>query len=87
MYVMSNITRRAFLGSAASAVALTLAACGGSGSNAPKTDASGDTAPVDVKGTYERYVQGDDWGCGVAKVTLSLDAPLDAVDASTIAVT
>lgn len=84
---MSTITRRAFLGSAASAAALSLAACGGSGSSAPATDAGGDGAPVDVQGTYARYVQGDDWGCGVAKVTLSLDAPLDAVDASTFAVT
>ncbi|MDO4807138.1 MAG: prolyl oligopeptidase family serine peptidase [Coriobacteriales bacterium] len=29
------------------------------------------------------HIQGYDWGCGVDKVTLTLDAPLDAVDGGT----
>jgi len=84
----TNVTRRTLVGVAA------LAALG-CGCSADKT--STDTASTDeatssdaaagaITGTYDRFVQGDDWGCGVKTVTLTLDAPLDTVDVTTFAV-
>jgi len=69
-----------------------LAACGGSNEgtdSAASTDtttdasASTDTAAEGktIAGTYDIHIQGYDWGCGVDKVNLTLDEPLDAVDA------
>ena len=68
------------MGTAATVAGLTVAACGTSGGDAPTGGVT------DITGTYKRFVQGDDWGCGVSKVTLSLSAPIDAVDATTFAV-
>lgn len=78
----NGMTRRGFLG-ASSCAALMLAACGGAFEDGSSETASG---AVDISGTYKRFVQGDDWGCGVSKVTLALTAPLDTVDASTFSV-
>ena len=44
------------------------------------------TVSTEITGTYTRYVQGDDWGPGVSSVTLTLDHPIDSVDASTFTV-
>ena len=77
-----NLTRRAFIG-ATGAASLVLAACGG----AAGTDSGGDAAATDteaaasgvITGTFDMHVQGYDYGAGVDKVTITLDAPLDAV--------
>ena len=84
----TNMTRRTFVGCAALAALAT-----GCSAEEASTDtatsggaeAGGATAGA-VTGTYDRFVQGDDWGCGVSVVTLALDAPLDVVDATTFAV-
>ncbi len=63
----------------------TVAAMAGCSSNqtaAPTVEGS-DT----ITGTQSVYVTGYDWGCGTSKVVLTLDYPLDAVDAGTFAVT
>ncbi len=87
---MSNMTRRTFM-SAAGVASLMLAACGGSNQSADSaastdaaTDAGTDTAATTGKtitGTYDIHIQGYDWGCGVDKVNLTLDEPLDAASA------
>lgn len=82
----NQLTRRTFLGASASAAALALAACGGTQGDAGAADAPADDAAaagegMEITGTYSRYVQGDDWGCGVSHVTLTLSAPVDAVSA------
>lgn len=78
----TNLTRRAFLGSAGAA-SLTLAACGG-GSGGGSAAASFDGA---LTGTYDMHIQGYDWGCGVDKIVLALNAPLDSVDVDSFTVT
>ncbi|MDO4808042.1 MAG: hypothetical protein Q4A07_12450 [Coriobacteriales bacterium] len=78
----SNITRRAFVG-AVSTASVALAACGGQ-----QSGESGDSATTDnaLTGTYSIHIQGYDWGCGVDKVTVALDAALDAIDAADLEV-
>lgn len=80
---MSNtkLTRRSFL-SALGATSLTLAACGGG--QAQTDDGAGDAAAeaTAVTGTYTMHVQGYDWGVGVDKVTVTLDAALDGAEAT-----
>jgi predicted esterase len=70
----SNLSRRAFLG-AAGAAGLTLAACNGNGDGSSEPASFTGT----ITGTYTMHVQGYDYGAGVDKITLTLDAPLDAV--------
>lgn len=83
----NKMTRRTFLGSAGIA-SLALAACGGGGSS---TDSSADTAAAAgsaaITGTYAMHVQGYDYGAGVDKITLTLDAPIDSFDAASFTVT
>lgn len=95
-----DMTRRSFLGAALAAASLTVTACAqqdsSAGSAADSASAaassgadatsSGAASADALKGTYKRFVQGDDWGCGVSKVTLTLDSPVDAVDGSTFVV-
>ena len=84
-----SMDRRSFLGASAAVASFTLAACGGTQNNAATTDAATDDAATDaseITGTYTRFVQGDDWGCGVSHVTLTLSAPVDAVTADTFTV-
>ena len=78
----NNLTRRAFVGSLGAA-SLTLAACGGSNSG------SGGAATFDgaLTGTYDMHIEAYDWGCGVDKIVLALNAPLDAVDVDSFTVT
>ena len=84
----SNLTRRSFIG-AASLACLTLAACGGSASTDGGADAAATDAAFDgkVTGAVSAHIQGYDWGCGVDKITLALDQPLDAVDVDSFTVT
>ena len=61
-----------------------LAACGNNGASSTSGSA-GNAVTGDgttITGTYTRHIQGFDWGCGIDKVTLTLNAPLDAVDPS-----
>ena len=80
-----SMTRKSFLG-VAGIVAATLSACGQSGASTDAGSAT-DADGVAVSGTYAQHIQGFDWGCGVDKVTISLDTPLDAVEATDLAVT
>ena len=59
----------------------TLAACGNSGEPTDTAAASSEDGVI-IKGTYARHIQGFDWGCGIDKITLTLESPLDAVDPS-----
>ena len=89
MKKFAQMTRRSFVGMVGAA-GLTLAACsGGSEEAAPSetTDEAAAAAPEgSITGTYAVHVQGYDWGCGVDKVTLTLDAPLDGVEATDFAI-
>lgn len=88
-YDAMDMSRRSFLGASVAAVALTATACGAQQGASDGASAGGDGAATGadtITGTYKRFVQGDDWGCGVSKVTLTLDNAVDAVDASTFAV-
>ena len=79
----ANMTRRAFMGTIGITSAA-LAACGNNGASSTSGSA-GNSAAGDgttITGTYTRHIQGFDWGCGIDKVTLTLSAPLDAVDPS-----
>ena len=84
----SNLTRRSFIG-AASLAGLTLAACGGSASTDGGADAAATDAAFDgkVTGAVSAHIQGYDWGCGVDRITLALDQPLDTVDVDSFTVT
>ena len=77
----TKLTRRAFIGSAGMA-SIALAACGG-GNGGGSAAAAFDGA---LTGTYSMHIQGYDWGCGVDKITLALNAPLDAVDVDSFVV-
>ncbi len=59
------------------ALAVTLVACGGGGS-----ESSGE-----LTGTYSVNITGDDWGCGVDKAIITLSEPLDAVTPESFKVT
>lgn len=77
----NNLTRRAFIGATGFA-GLTLAACGGSsdgGSTAAAFDGN-------LTGTFDAHLQGYDWGAGVDRITLALNAPLDTVDVDSFVV-
>ena len=39
----------------------------------------GAAALAEVTGTYSYHIQGDDWGCGVDRVILTLDEPVDSL--------
>lgn len=73
----TNITRRAFVGTVGAA-GLTLAACSSDGGDTTIAAVDGMT----IAGTYAAHIQGFDWGCGVDKITITLDAALDAADAA-----
>jgi|BioPla2DNA2_1021312.scaffolds.fasta_scaffold17485_3 hypothetical protein len=34
---------------------------------------------IEVSGEFIAYIQGDDWGCGVSKIVISLDKEIDTV--------
>lgn len=76
----TSMSRRTFLGSMGVA-SMTLAACGGAGGGT--TEAFNGA----LTGTYDMHVQGYDWGAGVDKIVLNLNAPLDAVDVDSFVVT
>lgn len=78
----TSLTRRAFLG-ATGAAGFALAACGGAGGEGGATTTEFDGT---VTGTYEMHVQGYDYGAGVDKVTITLDAELDGVDVDSFTV-
>lgn len=84
----TNITRRAFVGAVGTA-GITLAACGGSASSDTEdtSAATTDTAEGNaITGSYAIHIQGYDWGCGVDKVSVALDAALDKIDAADLEV-
>lgn len=60
------------------AMVLGLAACGSA--------SSADTGSDTITGTYAMHIQGEDYGCGVDRIVLTLDYKLDAVDATTFTV-
>ena len=69
-----QLTRRTFVGSAlGTAAAMGLAACGATGGG--NAAASGEKA---LTGTYAIHVGGYDWGPGVDKAIITLDAPLSS---------
>ena len=78
-YETTNITRRAFVG-AAGAAALALAGCSGEsniGTSGNTTTDEATTAEGTVTGTFDRFVQGFDYGAGVSHITLMLTTPID----------
>ncbi len=79
----TSMSRRAFMGSMGMA-SLALAACSGGSSDGGSSEAGFDGV---INGTYDIHVQGYDWGAGVDKVTLVLNAPLDAVAPENFVVT
>ena len=64
-----------FKGLIAGALALGMAAC-----------SSGTKTSDTIKATYNAYTTGYDWGCGTNKVTLTLNAEVNEVDASNFTV-
>lgn len=84
---MKDLTRRTFIG-AMGVAGVSLAACGNSSesSDSSSASASASASGLTIAGTYARHIQGFEWGCGIDKVTLTLDAPLDSVDADTFAI-
>ena len=82
---MINATRRTFVTAAAAAGATTvLAACAGNESADTATTSTeeggaetADTQSGAITGSYTCHIQGYDWGCGVDKVTITLDEPID----------
>lgn len=85
----SNITRRTFVGTVGAA-SVALVACGNqSSTEAASTDAADSATQAsegNVAGTYAIHIQGYDWGCGVDKATVTLDAAIDAIDAADLEV-
>ena len=100
---MANIstTRRTFLGASAVLAGTALVACGSSSTDEAATDTAETTeaeatdtettdtaaAGAGITGTYAIHVQGYDWGCGVDKVTLTLDEAIETVAAEDFAIT
>lgn len=74
----ANLTRRAFVG-VAGAAGLALVACGGGGASDGASEGEQAFSGA-ITGTFAMHVQGYDWGAGVDKITLTLDAPLDAAE-------
>ena len=74
----ASMSRRAFLGSMAGA-SLTLAACGASTGGGATGGGDAAAGSGIIAGTFATHVQGYDYGAGVDKVTITLDAPLDKV--------
>lgn len=57
--------------------AIMLAACNGTTASTPETD---------ITGAYSIYVEGDDFGPGVSRAIVSLNAPIDGITAEDISV-
>ena len=82
----TSMSRRAFLGTMGVA-SVSLAACGSKTDDGGEAAGGGEAAANGVvTGTFEMHVQGYDYGAGVDRVTVTLDAPLDEVAPESFAV-
>ena len=69
-----------------SLIAVSTMVLGTIGCTSKETSSTDVVGSSTIKGTYSRYVQGDDWGAGVSSITLTLDNPVDTVDDKTFTV-
>ena len=89
-----NTTRRSFVGATATVgAAAFLSACAGSEQSADTATSAEETTEETaeatgdaITGSYTTHIQGYDWGPGVDKVTITLDAPIDAITADDLSI-
>ena len=82
-----TMSRRDFLVATGSVASMgALAACGNSSSSDDAATEATEGGSAAITGTFAMHVQGYDYGAGVDKVTLTLDAPVDSLEPTDLTV-